>query len=95
MRRVIIRLASCCAAAVITICGMASVAPRVALAHAVLVSAQPEENSTVAGPDVAVLLRYNSRIDMEHSTLMLLAPAASWRRSPSGASPRPECCPPR
>jgi methionine-rich copper-binding protein CopC len=60
--------------AVITICGVATLAPRVAWAHAVLVSAQPRENSTVAGPDVAVILKYNSRVDIEHSTLTLLAP---------------------
>jgi copper resistance protein C len=60
--------------AAVTVCGIAAVIPRVALAHAVLVSAQPAENSTVAGPDVAVLLKYNSRVDVEHSMLTLLAP---------------------
>ena len=54
--------------------GIALFAPRVALAHAVLVSSQPAVNSTVSGPEVAVLLKYNSRVDMEHSTLTLLAP---------------------
>jgi methionine-rich copper-binding protein CopC len=49
-------------------------APRVALAHAVLVNSQPGVNSTVSGPDVAVLLKYSSRIDIEHSTLTLLDP---------------------
>jgi hypothetical protein len=49
-------------------------APRVALAHAVLVDSQPGVNSTVSGPDVAVLLKYSSRIDLEHSTLTLLDP---------------------
>ena len=58
------RFTSWFVAAVITICGIATLAPRVAWAHAVLVSAQPGENSTVAGPDVAVLLKYNSRVDM-------------------------------
>ena len=51
-------------AAVIIICGIATLAPRAAWAHAVLVSAQPAENSTVSGPDVAVLLKYNSRVDI-------------------------------
>jgi copper resistance protein C len=58
----------------VAVCGIATVIPRVALAHAVLVSAQPAANSTVAGPDVAVLLKYNSRVDVEHSMLTLLAP---------------------
>jgi methionine-rich copper-binding protein CopC len=89
MRRVIIRLTSCWAAAVITVCGMAFVAPRVALAHAVLVSAQPEENSTVTGPDVPVLLKYNSRIDMEHSTLTLLGPGGKLAKVTIGSQPAP------
>jgi copper resistance protein C len=89
MRRVIIRLTSGCAAAVITVCGMAFAAPRVALAHAVLVSAQPKENSTVTGPDVAVLRKYNSRIDMEHSTLMLLAPGGKLAKVIIGNQPTP------
>jgi copper resistance protein C len=89
MRRVNVRLTSCCAAAVITICAMVTLAPRVALAHAVLVSAQPGENSTVTGPDVPVLLKYNTRIDMEHSTLMLLAPGGKLAKVTIGSQPSP------
>jgi methionine-rich copper-binding protein CopC len=89
MRRVNVKLRSCCAAAVITICAMATLAPRVALAHAVLVSAQPEENSTVTGPDVPVLLKYNSRIDMERSTLTLLAPGGKLAKVTIGSQPAP------
>jgi copper resistance protein C len=55
-------------------CVIALFAPQVALAHAVLVSSLPEVDSTVSGPDVAVLLKYSSRIDPEHSTLTLLDP---------------------
>jgi hypothetical protein len=61
-------------ATIVVIYGIVGFAPRVALAHAVLVSSQPAVNGTVSGPDVAVLLKYNSRIDMEHSTLTLLEP---------------------
>lgn len=68
------RLTLCCVAAAVAVCGSATLAPRVALAHAVLVSAQPAENSVVTGPDVAVLLKFNSRIDTQHSILTLLAP---------------------
>jgi hypothetical protein len=60
-----------------------------AWAHAVLVSAQPGENSTVAGPDVAVLLKYNSRIDMEHSTLTLVAPDGKLAKITIGSQPAP------
>ena len=61
-------------AAIVVVCGIALSTPRVAFAHAVLVSSQPAVNSTVSGPEVAVLLKYNSRVDMEHSTLTLLDP---------------------
>lgn len=84
-----VRFTSWFAAAVITICGIATLAPRVAWAHAVLVSAQPAENSTVAGPDVAVLLKYNSRVDIEHSTLMLLAPDGKVAKVAIGSEPAP------
>jgi methionine-rich copper-binding protein CopC len=68
---------------------MTALAPRVALAHAVLVSAQPEENSILTGPDVPVLLKYNSRIDMEHSTLTLLAPDGKLAKVNIGSQPSP------
>jgi Uncharacterized protein, homolog of Cu resistance protein CopC len=61
-------------AAIVVVCGIALFAPGVAFAHAVLVNSKPEANSTVSGPEVAVLLKYSSRIDLEHSTLTLLAP---------------------
>jgi copper resistance protein C len=89
MLRPNVRLTSCCASAVIAICALATLAPRVALAHAVLVSAQPGENSIVAGPDVPVLLKYNSRIDMEHSTLTLLTPGGKLAKVAIGSQPAP------
>ena len=81
------RFTSWLLAGVITICGIATLAPRVAWAHAVLVSAQPAENSTVAGPDVAVLLKYNSRVDIEHSTLTLLTPDGKLDKVAIGSEP--------
>ena len=61
-------------AGLVVACCLALFAPRAALAHSVLVSSQPEVNSTVSGPEVAVLLKYSSRVDSEHSTLTLLDP---------------------
>ena len=75
--------------AIVVVCSIALFAPRVALAHAVLVSSQPEVNSTVSGPEVAVLLKYSSRVDLEHSTLTLLDPDGKVEKVPSRASPRP------
>jgi copper resistance protein C len=43
-------------------------------AHAVLKESQPAANSSVAGPDVPIMLKYNSRIDSKLSKLQLLRP---------------------
>lgn len=89
MTRQKVRFTSWLVAAVITICGIVALAPTLAWAHAVLVSAQPGDNSTVAGPDVAVLLKYNSRVDIEHSTLTLLAPDGKVGKVAIGSQPAP------
>ena len=77
-------------AAIVVACGIALFAPRVALAHAVLVSSQPGANSTVSGSEIAVLLKYNSRVDMEHSTLTLLAPGGRVEKVAIDGQPAPE-----
>jgi copper resistance protein C len=45
--------------------------------HAILLSAIPEANQTVSGPDVPFRLRFNSRIDAKRSRLILVAPDAT------------------
>ena len=45
-----------------------------ALAHAVLVEAVPPVRGSVAGPDVAFRLRFNSRVDASRSMLELRSP---------------------
>jgi methionine-rich copper-binding protein CopC len=52
---------------------------RPAAAHAILVAATPAAKSTVQGPDVAVRLRFNSRIDGARSHLSLRLPDGSVR----------------
>ena len=54
--------------------------PRVALAHAVLVSSTPQKNAAVSGPDITFSLKYNSRVDGAHSSLSLLKPDGSIER---------------
>jgi methionine-rich copper-binding protein CopC len=76
-------------AAIVVASGIALFAPRVAWAHAVLVSSQPAVNSTVSGPVVSVLLKYNSRVDMEHSTLTLLTPDGSVKKVVIESEPEP------
>jgi methionine-rich copper-binding protein CopC len=43
-------------------------------AHAVLLEATPAADSAIAGPDVAVKLRFNVRIDRDRSRLTLALP---------------------
>jgi hypothetical protein len=76
-------------AAVVVACGIALFAPQAALAHSVLVSSQPEVNSTVSGPEVPVLLKYSSRVDVEHSTLTLLDPDGKVEKVAIEGEPEP------
>lgn len=48
-----------------------------AQAHAILVQSTPAANGKVAGPQVALTLRYNSRIDKARSRLQLTKPDQS------------------
>lgn len=43
------------------------------VAHAVLVEASPQADSTVSGPDVAIRLRFNVRIDAGRSRVAITA----------------------
>ena len=43
-------------------------------AHAVLLEAKPAPNGQVSGPDIAVQLKFNSRIDAARSRLTLVRP---------------------
>jgi hypothetical protein len=54
--------------------------PRVALAHAHLVTSSPAANSTVQGPDVAIDLKYNSRVEIKGSMITLVLPGGQTQR---------------
>jgi copper resistance protein C len=43
-----------------------------AFAHAIVKESRPVAKSTVQGPDVPVMIRFNSRIDIARSQLLLL-----------------------
>ncbi len=47
------------------------VVPSAAWAHAVLVHSSPAVNATVDGPDVAVEIKFSSRVDGARSTMLL------------------------
>lgn len=60
---------------VATLCALGLLlAPRLALAHAHLVSSTPAASATIPGPNVTIELRYNSRVDGQHSVLTLVRP---------------------
>jgi copper resistance protein C len=50
---------------------------RSARAHAILLESSPSINSTVAGPNMPIKLRFNVRIDATRSRLTLVKPDAS------------------
>ena len=48
--------------------------PGAALAHAIVVAAQPASGATVTGPDIEVVFTFNVRIDGARSKLILTKP---------------------
>jgi len=63
MKRISVAVVVACAALLL---------PRIAFAHAHLFSSTPAAGATVHGPDVAIELRFNSRVDGHHSVLTLV-----------------------
>jgi len=57
-------------------------APLPAAAHAILMDSVPAVNATAKGPDIAIDLRYNSRIDHKRSRLTLTLPDQSQQVLP-------------
>ena len=58
-----------------------------AAAHAIIIAARPDVQSTVAGPEFAIDLRFNARIDHRRSRLWLTADgggAIAVRIAPGG-----------
>ena len=49
-------------------------AGRIIEGHAILKESSPAANATVAGPDVAITLKYNSRVDSTRSKVQLSHP---------------------
>ncbi len=63
---------------------------RLTAAHAILVEATPAVNSTIAGPDISVKLKFNVRIDGARSRLSLLLPDKSTRQVQLQQQPSPD-----
>jgi methionine-rich copper-binding protein CopC len=77
--------------AVILVLGLLLAAsPRLALAHAVLVSSTPQKDAAVSGPNIAINLKYNSRVDGARSTLTLLKPDGTIEKISAVTQPAPD-----
>jgi copper resistance protein C len=64
-------------------------ASQTAWAHAILMSSTPKADSTVKGPNFAILLRFNVRIDGSRSRLHLVAPDGSMASIGAVEQPSP------
>jgi methionine-rich copper-binding protein CopC len=64
--------------------------PRLALAHAVLVSSTPQKDAAVSGPNITINLKYNSRVDGARSTLSLLKPDGTIEKLSAVSQPTPD-----
>src|ERR1700683_2521832 len=76
--------------AVVLLLVLVAAGPRLALAHAVLVSSTPHKDAAVSGPDIAINLKYNSRVDGARSTLSLLKPDGTVEKIDAVAQPAPD-----
>ena len=61
-----------------------------AWAHAILMESTPALHATVPGPDVAIRLRFNVRVDGSRSRLHLLAPDGSLHTLPLAKQSAPD-----
>src|ERR1700722_4935777 len=75
---------------VIALAMVLAFSPRLALAHAVLLSSTPQKNVTVSGPEIAISLKYNSRVDGARSTLSLLKPDGTVETVGGLTQPHPD-----
>lgn len=66
--------------AILAVACVFSMAPKTAWAHAELIASRPAANSAVKGPAIAIMLRYNSRVDPTRSTVTLLTPSGKIRK---------------
>ncbi len=60
------------------------------IAHAIIVDAVPAVGATVNGPDIAITLRFNSRIDHERSRLSLTGPDGKAQPLPMSRDSAPD-----
>jgi methionine-rich copper-binding protein CopC len=71
-------------------CLLLGLAAAPAAAHAIIIAAKPAVDATVAGPDVPIELRFNSRIDRARSRLTLVGPDRGAKTLALGADTAPD-----
>jgi methionine-rich copper-binding protein CopC len=76
--------------AVVLLLILVAAGPRLALAHAVLLSSTPNKDGAVSGPNITINLKYNSRVDGARSTLSLLKPDGTVEKIETVAQPAPD-----
>jgi len=59
---------------IVILLAVATLSPRAAWAHAILRSSTPAADSAVPAGEIALVLKYNSRVDPVRSSLSLLGP---------------------
>ncbi len=72
------------------VCCVAALASAGVSAHAIIVDSVPAVDAVVAGPNLAVALRFNSRIDQERSRLTLTGPDGKTITLEMSAAAAPE-----
>ncbi len=65
--------------AALAVCALL-LSPRLALAHAHLVSSTPAANATVQGPNIAIDLRFNSRVTTKGSMISVVPAGGQAQR---------------
>jgi methionine-rich copper-binding protein CopC len=56
---------------IIVVCAVPYLIPLIAVIYPVLVESTPKMNATVEGPDLAVTMKFSSRVDGARSTVLL------------------------
>ena len=78
------------AGAIVLLIALLAVSQHRALAHAVLLSSTPQKNVVVSGPDIAISLKYNSRVDGARSSLSFLKPDGTVESVGGLTQPHPD-----
>ena len=86
MRRALHRLSISVPLTIVLLVGFS----QLAWAHAILMESKPALHSSVKGPDIAIWLRFNVRIDGSRSRLRLVAPDGSQQTLPLAKQSSPD-----